>query len=125
MAASGRSQASWSHDCALDLHGQYSAPTPVRATWWLIWRPDGPDSTPDRSLSTSASAQVNGPSHDFARALNLARSLNEVFSPGIRDQLKGAVDAAGQACSESSGTSSAAPRNKLPPGGIRRSAGSW
>src|SRR3954452_8024411 len=63
-----------SHDCALDLHGQYSAPTQVRATWWLIWRPDGPDSTPDRSLSTSASAQVNRLSDDFARALGATPS---------------------------------------------------
>src|SRR4051794_13618228 len=37
-----------------------------------------------------------------------SKSHNEVFSPGIRTQLKGAVDAAGQASSESSGTSSAA-----------------
>ena len=36
--------------------------------------------------------------------------------------LKAAIDAAGQACSESSGTSSAAPRNRLPPRGTRRSA---
>src|SRR3954451_4357205 len=41
--------------------------------------------------------------------------FNEVFSPGIRTPLKAAVDAAGQACSESSRTSSAAPRNRLPP----------
>src|SRR4051794_13783821 len=38
----------------------------------------------------------------------------EVFSPGIRTPLKAAVDAAGQACSESSGTSSAAPREQAP-----------
>ena len=38
--------------------------------------------------------------------------------------LKAAIDAAGQACSESSGTSSAAPRNRLPPRGTRRSADS-
>src|SRR3712207_1303252 len=44
-------------------------------------------------------------------------SYNEVFSPGFRTQLKGAVDAAGQACSEASGTFSAAPRCGLPPGG--------
>src|SRR3954449_6284503 len=61
-----------SHDCALDLHGQHSAPAQVRATWWLIWRRDGPDSTPDGSLSTPASAQVNCLSDDFARALRAA-----------------------------------------------------
>src|SRR4051812_44322303 len=44
-----------SHDCALDLHGQHSAPAQVRATGWLIWRRDGSDSTPDRSLSAPAS----------------------------------------------------------------------
>ncbi len=40
--------------------------------------------------------------------MNLVRSdaeaLNEVFSPGIRTPLKCAGDAAGQACSQSSGT---------------------
>src|SRR4051812_19862945 len=44
--------------------------------------------------------------------------------PGIRTPLKAAVDAAGQACSESSGTSSAAPRNRLAPRGTQRSADS-
>ncbi len=39
----------------------------------------------------------------------------EVFSLGIRTPLKAAIDDAGQACSESSVTSSAAPRNRLPP----------
>ena len=38
----------------------------------------------------------------------------EVFSPEIRSPLKAAVDTAGQACTESSGTSSAAPGNRLP-----------
>src|SRR3954451_11000650 len=41
--------------------------------------------------------------------------ITEVFSPGLRTPLKAAVDAAGQACRESSATSSAAPRNRLPP----------
>src|SRR3954454_15478061 len=58
-----------SHDCAPDLHGQHSAPAQVRATWWLIWRRDGPDSIPNRSLATPASGQVSRPSDDFARAL--------------------------------------------------------
>src|SRR3954454_13321593 len=52
-----------------DLHGHRSAPAQVRATWWLIWRRDGSDSTSDRSLSAPASAQVNRLSEDFARAL--------------------------------------------------------
>jgi hypothetical protein len=45
----------------------------------------------------------------------------EVFSPVIRTQSKGAVGAAGQGCSGPSGTSVAAPRRRLLPGGIRHS----
>jgi hypothetical protein len=53
------------------------------------------------------------------------RRINQVFSPEIRTQLKGAVDAACQAGSESSGISSAAPRNRVSSDGTRGSAGSW
>src|SRR4051794_25834364 len=45
----------------------------------------------------------------------------EVFSPAIRTQLKGAVDAAGQGWSGSSGTSVSAPRRRLLTGGTRPS----
>jgi hypothetical protein len=41
----------------------------------------------------------------------------EVFSTGIRTPLKAAVDAAGQAFSESSGTSGGGPWRRLPAGG--------
>src|SRR3954466_714099 len=47
----------------------------------------------------------------------------EVFSPGTRAQLKGAVGVAGQGFSESSATSGASPRHKLPAGGARHFAG--
>src|SRR3954462_12490256 len=47
--------------------------------------------------------------------------LNEVFSPAIRTQLKGAVGAAGQGWSGSSGTSVSAPRRRLLTGGTRPS----
>jgi hypothetical protein len=75
-----------SHDCALDLHGQHSAPAQVRATWCLIWRRDGPDSTPDRSLSAPASAQVNRLSDDFARALS-PQKVGPISNPGRFIQL--------------------------------------
>ncbi len=42
-------------------------------------------------------------------------TMIEVFSPRVHTPLKAAIDAAGQAGRESSGTSSAAPRNRLPP----------
>src|SRR3954466_5488127 len=50
-----------------------------------------------------------------------AGGLIEVFSPAIHTQLNGAVGAAGQGCSGPSGTSVAAPRRRLLPGGIRHS----
>ena len=51
--------------------------------------------------------------------------ISEVFSPGIHAQLKGALGVADQGFSESSATSGAGPRRRLPPGGTRRFAGSW
>jgi hypothetical protein len=56
------------YGCALYLHGEHSTPAQVRVIWWSVWRRDGPDSAPDRSLSTPASEQVNRLSDDFARA---------------------------------------------------------
>src|SRR4051812_1346924 len=46
------------------------------------------------------------------------------FPTRNRCRLRAEIDAAAQACSESSGTSSAARRNSLPPRGTRRSADS-
>jgi hypothetical protein len=52
-----------------------------------------------------------------------ARTDNEVFSPGIHTQLKGAVGVAGQGFSESSATSGAGLPRRLPAGGTRHLAG--
>jgi hypothetical protein len=49
-------------------------------------------------------------------------SSTEVFSPGIHTQLKGPVGVAGQGFSESSATSGAGPRHRLPAGGTRHFA---
>src|SRR3954447_10051985 len=43
------------------LHGECSTPSQVRATWRSVCRRDGSDLAPDRSLSTTASAQANRP----------------------------------------------------------------
>src|SRR3954465_10241399 len=49
----------------------------------------------------------------------MAQPMIEAFSPALRTQLSGAVGAAGQGRSGPSGTSVAAPRRRLLPGGIR------
>src|SRR3954454_16431214 len=38
------------HGCAVYLHGERSAFVQVGAIWWSVWRREGPESTPDRSL---------------------------------------------------------------------------
>ena len=48
--------------------------------------------------------------------------MTEVFSPGVHTQLKGPVGVAGQGFSESSATSGAGPRRRLPAGGTRHFA---
>src|SRR3954447_782626 len=47
----------------------------------------------------------------------------EVFSPGIHTQLNGPEGVAGQGFDESSATSGAGPRRRLPAGGTRHRAG--
>src|SRR4051812_38038347 len=100
---------------------QTEPPVCYRASWQL----PGPDF--HRLATTSTNTKITSSRHEAPPVLLGARKIrvNEVFSPAIHTQLKGAVDAAGQACSESSGTWSAAPRGRLPPGGPRCSAGTW
>jgi hypothetical protein len=61
-----------SRRCAPHLHGEHLTQAQVGATWRSVSGRDGPESAPDRSLSTPASEQVNRVSDDFARALPLA-----------------------------------------------------
>jgi Flavin-binding monooxygenase-like len=49
------------YHCALHLHGGHWTPAEVRAISRSVRRRDGPGSTPDRTLLTPASAQVNRP----------------------------------------------------------------
>jgi hypothetical protein len=62
-----------SRRCAPHLHGEHLTQAQVGATWRSVSGRDGPESAPDRSLSTPASEQVNRPSDDFARALGRRR----------------------------------------------------
>src|SRR5947208_577090 len=57
---------------ALHLHGANLTRAQVRATWRPVSRRDGPESAPDRSLSTPAFEQVSRLFDDFARALDVA-----------------------------------------------------
>src|SRR4051794_1800362 len=86
-------------------------------------------SAPRRRLLTGGIRPSLAQGLDLQRCLPNASSegeswwenLSEVFSPAIHTQLNGAVGAAGQGCSGPSGTSVAAPRRRLLPGGIRHS----
>ena len=74
-----------SRRCALHLDGEHLTQAQVGATWRSVSGRDGPESTPDRSLSTPASEQVNRLSDDFARALGLSwptRSFQSSSSVG-------------------------------------------